>query len=471
MELKRILARDTRSANEKAMQLYGNDVLVISTQQVGDQTELIVAIDDREAGASIDHIGTEAPSNTAAQSPEKEQIFAEIFGFVQRQEMTTPISCGALDEPKSIERVAQVEWVQGVTENPHSVSKTVAPRRSATVKKSTRPKTAVSKKNVPAAELSEVLKTELTRQREIVELLRDEISVLRREFSTQRQVQAWQSTLHLTPAVQSLLDQMTALGVPSGLRAMLSDSMATQTDASEALQAMQDMLAGHLGTCVASPLLAGVHLVLGPSGSGKTSMVVRLAHQSAQTLGVDRQAIISFQDGRPGAWAQIQALSASVGVDVYRANDASTLFLLLDELSDRTHIWIDTGSDPHFKFEHDLSGLSRPVHRHAVAPMDASVSTLQRLQNATPRWDSVMITKADESPSLWQWLQALTETPLPIGWISSSEKVKVAPATMSPADWAKSALSVLNVPVNANAPASKARARTRRTRSEKAAHV
>ena len=45
MELKRILARDTRSAMEQAIKTYGPDVLVISNHQVGGQTELVVAIE------------------------------------------------------------------------------------------------------------------------------------------------------------------------------------------------------------------------------------------------------------------------------------------------------------------------------------------------------------------------------------------------------------------------------------------
>ena len=45
MELKRILARDTRSATDKAIALYGPDVLIISNHQVGGQTELVVALD------------------------------------------------------------------------------------------------------------------------------------------------------------------------------------------------------------------------------------------------------------------------------------------------------------------------------------------------------------------------------------------------------------------------------------------
>ena len=48
MELKRILANDTKSATEKAMALYGRNVLVISNHSVGGQTELVVAIDIEE---------------------------------------------------------------------------------------------------------------------------------------------------------------------------------------------------------------------------------------------------------------------------------------------------------------------------------------------------------------------------------------------------------------------------------------
>ena len=45
MELKRILARDTRSATERAMSLYGPDVLIIANHRVGGQTELVVAVE------------------------------------------------------------------------------------------------------------------------------------------------------------------------------------------------------------------------------------------------------------------------------------------------------------------------------------------------------------------------------------------------------------------------------------------
>ena len=45
MELKRILAKDIRRATEKAVALYGKDVLFVSNAKVNGMTEVIVAVD------------------------------------------------------------------------------------------------------------------------------------------------------------------------------------------------------------------------------------------------------------------------------------------------------------------------------------------------------------------------------------------------------------------------------------------
>ncbi|MFM8863759.1 MAG: hypothetical protein ACKOFG_02340, partial [Limnohabitans sp.] len=74
MELKRIIARDSRAANEKAIQLYGEDVLVISSQRVDNQTELIVAIDTQEAAPA-----TPPAAVDAGQQQARQQAFAEVF--------------------------------------------------------------------------------------------------------------------------------------------------------------------------------------------------------------------------------------------------------------------------------------------------------------------------------------------------------------------------------------------------------
>ena len=75
MELKRILARDTRSATEKAMALFGPDVLIISNNRVEGQTELIVALDVAEASS--------------------DELMAEEMGAIEHGQTATPYPSGS----------------------------------------------------------------------------------------------------------------------------------------------------------------------------------------------------------------------------------------------------------------------------------------------------------------------------------------------------------------------------------------
>ena len=83
MELKRILARDTRSATEKAMALFGPDVLIISNHRVEGQTELIVALDVAEA--SLDEM---LETDAEEQSQESNSVTVTAKGPRQRLSST-----------------------------------------------------------------------------------------------------------------------------------------------------------------------------------------------------------------------------------------------------------------------------------------------------------------------------------------------------------------------------------------------
>ena len=99
MELKRIIARDSRSANEKAIQLYGNDVLIISSQRVDQQTELIVAVDvaseplAQAAQASLPPVDANEAKPTFKANDEQFLPFAEVF-----QNASAPVTQEPADE-------------------------------------------------------------------------------------------------------------------------------------------------------------------------------------------------------------------------------------------------------------------------------------------------------------------------------------------------------------------------------------
>ena len=101
MELKRIIARDSRAANDKAIQLYGPDVLVISSQRLDNQTELIVAIDTQQAEPLADPtaLQTQAVASSAAQPASKEEARCQAFSEVFKVSIENPQT--EADEPDS----------------------------------------------------------------------------------------------------------------------------------------------------------------------------------------------------------------------------------------------------------------------------------------------------------------------------------------------------------------------------------
>jgi len=391
MELKRILARDSRSANEKAIQLYGSDVLIISSQRLDNQTELIVAtdvapLDSSVADSPVQQLGAASPSK--AQQP--------FVPFSQMlDEVNTREDLGVSDEAvtQRHEKWPTASPVAGVSPVTHGES--------------------LSRGH------------ESQRSLEIVDMLRQEMASLRKEFALSRQMQPWQDGLRLSPAIQPLFQAMNEAGVPAALRALLTDSIQSLDSVSEAIAVMQQLLATSLDRSAYSLQPRVAHALCGPSGSGKTSMVGRLALAAARKEGAEKQAMVSFADHRPGAWSQMQLLASQSGVDCYRVGDASMLGTLLEDLHGKT-VWIDTcGAD--FSAQAETLQLQCPqVLRHAVLPVDATVTSVQKiLQNPAAAWSSLMLSKLDEAAHPWALVKGLTENSLPVSWMAGDSRIAV----------------------------------------------
>ena len=98
MELKRILASDTRSANEKALQLYGPNVFVISNQRLAGQTELVVAVDVQAAPPEQEEL---AP---VATNSKPDGIFYEQLQVAQKSLQPKPESIDLKEQTESIQQ-------------------------------------------------------------------------------------------------------------------------------------------------------------------------------------------------------------------------------------------------------------------------------------------------------------------------------------------------------------------------------
>ena len=376
MELKRILARDTRSATEKAMAMFGPDVLIISNHRVEGQTELIVALDVAEA--PLDEM---LETDAEEQSQESNSVTVTAKGPRQRLSST-----------------------------PSSVSSPFSDHLHQLLQPASR--MAQQAEAEPIAHVStEHLLTqgrEQVRSQEIVSLVREELAALRQEFRLSQQTANWQMNQYWPAHIQPLVQAMTEAAVPTALRALLQEGLREQPTLDSALDSIRAQLTHNLERPQEGFPNKGVHVMAGLSGSGKTLMVAKAAQQVALHYGTEYVAVVSYHDMRAGAWSQTQMLCAQLGVDCFRAGSPETLKLLLDELSPRRMIVIDTPGVQMSERLAEILEVCPEAGLHAVVPADSSAVTLSRimLKSKLP-WQSLMISKLDEANSPWPLIQFL----------------------------------------------------------------
>lgn len=352
MELQRILAPDTRSATDRATALFGHDVLVISNHRVNGQTELVVAVDLDEKALLARSELTESGSQTFSSH------LTNIQGQMTANESKSP-----------------------------------------------------AKKNLRTDEEEQ----EYLRSREIIDLIRKEFATLRRELALNQYAKGWPTDITPSEELNPLFTSLSESGMPLGLRTLLLDSIKDVTNEQDALLAIKEQLSQSLSRPLAPIPQSGVHLIAGPSGSGKTLMAARLASSASAKLGPKQVAIISYRDLRFGAWSQTQLLAAQIGVDCFRADDPSTLELLLNELSPRGLVIIDTPGFQMIERIAEVKSLCPDCVCHAIMPADASSASLKKLASTEDvNWQSLMISKVDESVHAWPLLEFMCHNSLRI---------------------------------------------------------
>jgi flagellar biosynthesis GTPase FlhF len=390
MELQRVLAHDTRKAMEKVYELYGEDAMVVSNKKAQNQTELIVAID--LATQAMDALG-DSPSESA------------------------PVRRGALGDMPNFDSVLESQ-VYGEPEVPRVHTAKVSPIAAAQNRIKPfeqgieiNPNFAVAKPaDAPSPDDNGNL-----RALEIVDMVKQELASMRKEFKLSQQVDAWSGTLAVSDEMRPLIEAFNETGMPVGLRALMTDIINKHTDMISALTEIAAFIGDGIKHMELLDNMPGVHLIAGSSGSGKSLMAGRLCKQMAMQYGDHEVAMISYNDTRFGAWNQSQLIGTQAGVDTFRANNLNTLEQLLGELESRTVVIIDT---PGVDLENNLATLTKllpQARKHLVVAADASEASLKRhLQNSDLNWDSVMLSRLETQVYPWPIINALMSNDLPL---------------------------------------------------------
>jgi len=387
MELQRILAKDSRTAMEKVHTLYGKDALVVSNKRTRDKTELIVAVDlvhDSESVLNEMQIkGEHRNIEPSKHSSNFDQVMeSKIFKTSQDMDLeeTNATFLSVSSESSKVEIDVAVE------------------------------------------------ERDKLKAREIVDLVKQELAVMRREFKLSQQLEAWTGTHAVAQEMRPLVEALNETGMPIPLRTLVTDIINQNHTMTDVLDSITEALGENLEHTEVLNEMAGLHIIAGSSGSGKTLMATRIARQKAIEYGDNAVAIISFSDPRFGAWSQSLLLSTQAGVEVYRANSLDALDQLLIELDDRKLLLIDTDGINTETTVNMLTTHLPMAQKHLVIAADASEGSVNKyLRKALGRWDSVMLSRLEQGTFPWPVVNALLNKKVPLSLASAS------PSALEPA--------------------------------------
>ena len=404
MELQRILAKDSRSAMEQVHQKYGIDALVVSNKRANNKTELIVAIDfEDNSEVILEGLQVEGESmmnERLAQYPTFDQVMeTKVF-------KTTP------DDTTSI-----------------------------------RPSVSF----IPSGDVAEKSPTEAgneTREylhaREIVDLVKEELAVLRRELKLSGQMEAWGRNQFVSEPMKPLIKALDQSDMPLSLQAMVADIVNQSVTYNEALDGISTTLGHNIANVNILSEMQGIHVITGSSGSGKTLMCARLANQKALEYGEHDVALISFKDTRFGAWSQVQLLGAQAGVDTFRANSDDALEQLVAELSSRKLVLIDTSGVDVVSTINMLTDVLHDAKYHLVVSADASeggISKYVKMNNGA--WTSIMLSRLTNDIQPWPLINVLLKENIAVSLAAGVPSITDPATSISGVSLLKTSLSEL----------------------------
>ena len=404
MELQRILAKDSRSAMEQVHQKYGIDALVVSNKRANNKTELIIAIDLED---------------------DSEVVLEEL------QVKGEPMLNDKLEQYPAFDQVMESKVFKTVPDDTTSIKPLVS--------------------FIPSCDVAEKSSTdagsearEYLHAREIVDLVKEELAVLRRELKLSGQMEAWGRNQFVSEPMKPLIKSLDDSGMPLSLQAMVVDIVNQSVTHNEALDGISTTLGQNIANVNILSEMQGIHVITGSSGSGKTLMSARLANQKALEYGEHDIALISFKDTRFGAWSQVQLLGAQAGVDTFRVNSDDALEQLVAELSSRKLVLIDTSGVDVASTINMLTDVLHDAKYHLVVSADASeggISKYVKMNNGA--WTSIMLSRLANDIQPWPLINVLLKENIAVSLAAGVPSIADQAASITGVSLLKTSLSEL----------------------------
>ena len=376
MRIQRYIAKDMRSALAQVREAMGPEAVILSTGTIGDQVEVVAAIDVEVA-----------------------------------REFAAPRGAAPLTQNETLEH-------SPVRRASSQLSEALVPKAPPAVA----PAPAVAQAQ-PAAEHSE---------------LANEVKDMRRMLEAQLATLAWNDMSRRSPLQAAMLKELAQIGITQDLAGSLARKIPANLNFSAARRFALATIARTVQVTGDRWLETGGRIAFaGPAGAGKTTLLAKLAARWVLRHGPRRVALVSADAVRIGAHEQMHMLGRLLGVTAHTVYDVAELPELLDALSGQQLVLIDTAGasprDPDLARRLRLLDQSKSrIETSLVIPASIQAGAIEEAMKlfAVARPSSCVITKVDEAVSLGGVLSALVRHKLPVAYMSDGQRV---PEDLQPA--------------------------------------
>jgi flagellar biosynthesis protein FlhF len=252
---------------------------------------------------------------------------------------------------------------------------------------------------------------------------------------------AFMEKLQRQPAQARLTQKLIDCGFSPALIRKLAEGMGP--DVTDEMVWAASVLERNLLSADREPPLedqGGVYALVGATGVGKTTTTAKLAAAFATRYGASHLGLITLDAYRVGAHEQLRAYGRILGVPVHTAHDRASLEDLLDLLSAKKMVLIDTAGmaqrDTRTRELLDMLG-HRSIHKLLVVNSAAQGETIEDvlISYRANTCRGVVLSKMDEAVKLGPALDALIRHKLTVLGVANGQRV--------PEDWHRLSSSAL----------------------------
>jgi len=459
MNVKRFTARTSRDALAMVRQAFGDDAVVVSTRPCSEGVEVLaMAPESVQQLERISSAATSASAERRAPSRPAEPVSA-TSRLAQRAAASQPVAepaaasgAGVDDDVAQLtmstlsfqdyvrERMLKRREVELQAQAPKASSKSRPSVQPTPVAQAVMARAAAATRREPAPVLStsglldDAMSTleSTAPRRDHQQPVLDELKSMRGLIEQRFGALAFMEKLQRQPRQATLSQKMMDIGFSPQLVRKLVEAL--PNDGDETAWAA-GVLEHNLLTDEANPPLedqGGVFALIGSTGVGKTTTTAKLAAAFATQHGAGNLGLITLDAYRVAAHEQLRTYGRILGVPVHTAHDRASLEDLLDLLSAKKLVLIDTAgmAQRDTRTRELLEMLShRSVKRLLVVNAAQQGETLEDVlvSYRAASCKGVILSKIDEAVKLGPALDAMIRHRLTVLGVANGQRV--------PEDW------------------------------------